>query len=227
MEKIEKILESFKTPHLYRDIIMTIGGFGFLVFFYLQFNNLKFHNDLVAYFKNIYFPIFTSWERDFIFLIISYIVGRTLVMVSEVVEIIYFNLVRYIFELFTDHKQYKTLFIVFKQRVQKWVEYKCTYRFQSKTISSDDLENVVISAEVALTKDKYKKLNEDSERISFHLIFSRIFFSTFLLSTFFISKYYILPCIISFVLFVRYFEEWVRYEHCFFAAAVKDKEHKV
>jgi hypothetical protein len=78
-------LKNIRTPKLYREGIVLIGGFGFLLLFWTFFLR---HTNLDSI-----FPTIGRFETDFIVLVMSYLTGHVILFCTSITSIVddYFN----------------------------------------------------------------------------------------------------------------------------------------
>ena len=103
---IKKATGIFKVPHFYRDLMILIGGLGFVLNLYFFYNEKLLSFIRIEKFNNI--------EIDLLIILASYILGRLILILIEVVENIYYSL-EYI---------YDNIFIFKKTIKIFWLEYK-------------------------------------------------------------------------------------------------------
>lgn len=196
METFNKTADFLKIPAIFRDFIMLVGGFGSMLFF-------SFLVPSYNIFSKVQTQNLSSFEKDLIILIIAYLTGRLLVLMSSIfLEL--FKKLKHIFVFFVceDTSKIKVILEDFKNNWKNKIKDTLFFDRSLKNVSYDEVKDVFSLLEYYQTTEKISSFNNEEERSGLSILFIRICFSTSILAFILIDNLYFIAVIIFYFLFV-------------------------
>ncbi len=212
-KEINRIIETIKIPHFYRDLMVLIGGlsFGVLVYYFYHPQVNRILNTFEI--KNF------SLEVDFLILVLSYILGRLLLILSKIILAIYY----FVIKIFTRRIYLRSFKALYQEQKMRW------HLFISRTntphsTSVHALETTTTVAEMGLIKEKFPSVADNFERENLNAIFLSILTATLFLGLVPFKWNLVIPFLISFCLLVQS-NSRINYNNIqLFEAATKEAE---
>lgn len=210
---VNKLLESFKIPHFYRDLMILIGGMGFVVLFcYFHPNFIK---DIISKFDITNFTL----ESDFVVLVASYIIGRLLLLLSDIIFGVYYFIMRCFLKII----YYKSLSAIYQDYKLRWSLFIASSNIDT-SFSSRQLENTLTAAEIGEIRERLPALSDNIERENLNAMFLRMLTATLFLSLIFFNWDWklIIAFLISFVFFTKSHNKLNLFQYQLSEAAAKE-----
>lgn len=214
-ESINKALEAFRIPHFYRDIMVAVVGIGFLLATSLHF--YPDYQDFIAKFARKGFSI----ETDILFIVSGYIVGRFLLILSNILLLIYNVLSIFIIKLFLV----RPVASILPEYKRKIVAALRNYINVRTTTVGEMLRKTTI-ADMAEIEERLPSIRDLIERENLNAIFLGATTSTLFLACFFISWKFVFPFLLFFMLLVNSKYYLTLHKVSVWEAAVKESSEK-
>lgn len=192
-ENLNTYLKNLRSPHIYRDFTILIGGSLFLLSIYF------FYTDAVKSSLETLEVFRFTWEVDIIVLVLSFAVGKLLLDLWSYVFDVYCFIVTFCSEFIFYKRPIKTSYISFKNLYLPKLDNLIFSNRQKYLSSLRELESKITIADIESVLDKFPRLASMSEREVSHLIFSKIISMILFLGIFFLSWKFLIPFIIIFL----------------------------
>ncbi|MEI6399940.1 MAG: hypothetical protein WCO58_00245 [bacterium] len=208
--EVFKSIGSLKISHPFRDIIVLIYGIGAILIF--QYLSIFQTSDYIP--KNL-----NRIEFDLFFLVIGFILGKLLLIISDLI----FSIESKILRLLSsnpkiDKKTLSSLKINIFRILNNFLIDK-----KYENIRQTDVEHEITIADKAELIQKYPDLHHESERIIYLLFFIRIAVAVTLFISFFYSWKFIYLFLIFLLIWHKNKNELIYNDHLMYRSIVKSK----
>ncbi|MDP3792500.1 MAG: hypothetical protein Q8Q89_02095 [bacterium] len=165
-----------------------------------------------------------SLEIDLIILLISYVSGKLLVMLYDLLESVYYQLSAPLYDIIIIKKSFKSLISEYKVKCRSLESYFLP-QSQYYSVSPRELESVTTIADRKAIPDKFPGVSAEIERNIFNFIFIRIVTAIIFLGVLFLTWKLIFLFIVVFYLSIQEHKALDDTNLEIFKAAVKES-HK-
>ena len=218
-ENAIRALDLLQVPNPFRELIVFMSGLGALVFLQLA---TKF--DIISI---ISYESMGRIERDFIILILTYLIGKLMLTFANIINFAYKHVIKFIESILLNPNPFKTRFHYFRV---KWGTFtNCKINLSElinpiieKPVSAKEAEKEISVVEISQILSKNPGIKNEKEALIQLTIFLRISYTAFLIAVFLVSKYY-LPIFILIFLWNQLMNRKIRTgDYMLFRDAIKE-----